>query len=84
MLAGPVWADERDAETDRPEVFIPSGCAMLVKREAFFEAGGFDESFFCYRAYYSYRKAWAGEGVAPYKLFGQAKKFAYLAYFVFE
>jgi GT2 family glycosyltransferase len=38
----------RDAETGAPDVFIPSGCAALVRRSVFFEAGGFDQGFFCY------------------------------------
>ncbi|HUT53224.1 MAG TPA: glycosyltransferase family 2 protein [bacterium] len=52
-----IWADgisrgarhfSRDAETDAAEVFIPSGCAMMMKRGAFVKAGGFDEGMFCY------------------------------------
>ncbi|MEQ9315711.1 MAG: glycosyltransferase family 2 protein [Henriciella sp.] len=30
------------------ECFSPCGAAMLVRRSTFLEAGGFDESFFCY------------------------------------
>lgn len=38
----------KDAEVQAPDVFIPSGCAVLLRKQAFEEAGGFDESFFCY------------------------------------
>lgn len=38
----------RDGERPDQAVFIPSGCAMMMRREAFVEAGGFDESLFCY------------------------------------
>lgn len=30
------------------EIFAPSAAAMLIKRDAFQQAGGFEESFFCY------------------------------------
>lgn len=42
------WHFCRDAETVGNGVFIPSGCAALIRRDAFEEAGGFDEGFFCY------------------------------------
>jgi N-acetylglucosaminyl-diphospho-decaprenol L-rhamnosyltransferase len=38
----------RAAEAGERAPLIPSGCAALVRRSAFHEAGGFDESFFCY------------------------------------
>jgi len=38
----------RAAESVAHQAFIPSGCAALVRRSAFIEAGGFDEGFFCY------------------------------------
>ncbi len=39
---------EKDSEVRGPEVLIPSGAAMLVRRAAFDEAGGFDPEFFAY------------------------------------
>jgi GT2 family glycosyltransferase len=39
---------KKDAETRALPPLIPSGCAMMVRRRAFDEAGGFDESFFAY------------------------------------
>lgn len=37
-----------DGPRDRREVFSPCGAAAFVRRDVFDEAGGFDESFFCY------------------------------------
>ncbi len=38
----------RAAEVTDDRVLIPSGCAALVRKNAFLEAGGFDGGFFCY------------------------------------
>jgi len=52
-----VWPDgmsrgvrrlEKDDKEVNQKPFIPSGCAMMIKREAFQQAEGFDESFFAY------------------------------------
>lgn len=34
--------------TDLKEVFFPSGCSMIVRRDAFLSVGGFDEDYFMY------------------------------------
>ncbi len=39
---------EPDAQPPAGEVFSPCAAAALYARDAFLEAGGFDESFFCY------------------------------------
>ncbi len=39
---------QRAAAVGPARVLMPSGCAALVLRSAFDEAGGFDEGFFCY------------------------------------
>jgi len=38
----------RDSVAHDAEVFSVCGAAMLCRRDLFLEAGGFDESFFCY------------------------------------
>lgn len=52
-LSGLAWrrhhglpADE--SETDEVEVFSPCAGAALYRRDAFLDAGGFDEDYFCY------------------------------------
>ena len=51
-VAGLAWrAGEGWAATRAPgdgEIFAPCGAAALYRRDAFLEAGGFDERFFCY------------------------------------
>lgn len=51
-LAGLAWrAGEGHAAAGAPgdgEIFSPCGAAALYRREAFLDAGGFDERFFCY------------------------------------
>lgn len=51
--AGPAWRRDhgrRVTAAQRPagEVFSPCAAAALYARNAFLEAGGFDENFFCY------------------------------------
>ncbi len=51
-VAGLAWrAGEGHAAAQAPgdgEIFGPCGAAALYRREAFVDAGGFDERFFCY------------------------------------
>ncbi len=37
-----------DGEAEAGEIFAPCAAAALYRRAAFFEAGGFDEDYFCY------------------------------------
>ncbi|GEO42428.1 glycosyl transferase [Skermanella aerolata] len=50
--SGLVWRGHHGAPVDslppEGEVFAPCAAAALYRRDAFLDAGGFDESFFCY------------------------------------
>ena len=50
--SGLVWRGHHGAPVDslppEGEVFAPCAAAALYRRDAFMDAGGFDESFFCY------------------------------------
>jgi GT2 family glycosyltransferase len=51
-VSGVAWPRDRGVATSAApaagEVFSPSAAAALYRRDAFLEAGGFDERFFCY------------------------------------
>jgi len=52
-ISGLVWRDGHENEADASmfktkEIFSPCGAAALYSKEAFNEANGFDEDFFCY------------------------------------
>ena len=52
-MSGLVWRDGhgrayRATDSKAKAIFSPCACAALYRRDALFEAGGFDEDFFCY------------------------------------
>jgi len=52
-VSGAVWRrdhgrPEGSATRQDDEIFAPSAAAMLIRRDAWDEAGGFEEGFFCY------------------------------------
>lgn len=51
-VSGACWRRDYGKSADRrkqsDEIIAPSGAAALYRREEFLEAGGFNESFFCY------------------------------------
>ena len=52
-ISGLVWRDGHENEADASmlktkEIFSPCGAAALYSKEAFNEANGFDEDYFCY------------------------------------